>query len=106
MKIKIAFFPLIVALCFGFTFSGCGSKGIPVEVIDSGAKQTIKQGLASTLETGSLGSEEILIEENIARLASDDAAKGAEIKKLFEELKKSKTPAAVKAKAKEIIGKM
>ena len=37
LKIKIAFFPLIVALCFGFTFSGCGSKGIPVEVIDSGA---------------------------------------------------------------------
>ena len=106
MKIKIAFCPLVFALCLGFVFSGCSSKGIPVEVIDSGAKESIKQILASTSEAGSLGSEEILIEQNIARLTSDDAAKGAEITKLFEELKKAKTPAAVKAKAKEIIGKL
>ncbi len=77
-----------------------------MEVIDSGAKESIKQSLASTAESGSLGSEEILIEENITRLTSDDASIGAEIKKLFEELKKAKTPSAVKAKAKEIIGKL
>ena len=106
MKIKIAFCPLVVALCFGFVFSGCGSRGIPVEVIESGAKESIKQSLASTSESGSLGSEEILIEQNIARLTSEDADKGAEIAKLFAELKKAKTPSAVKAKAKEIVGKL
>ena len=106
MKIKIAFFPVVLVLCFGFVFSGCDSRGIPVKVIDSGAKETIKQSLASTAESGSLGSEEILIEENLTRLSSEDAEKGAELTKLFEELKKAKTPAAVKAKAKEIIGKL
>ena len=106
MKIKIAFCHLFVALCFGFVFSGCDSRGIPVEVIDSGSKESIKNSLASTLELGSLGSEEILIEQNIARLTSEDADKGAQITKLFDELKKSKTPSAVKAKAKEIIGKL
>ena len=86
--------------------SGCYSRGIPVEVIDSGAKQSIKQSLASTLESGTLGSEEILIEQNIARLTSEDATMGADITKLFEALKKAKTPSAVKAKAKEIIDKL
>jgi len=75
-------------------------------VIDSGAKESIKQSLASTSESGSLGSEEILIEQNIARLTSEDADQGAEITKLFEELKNAKTPTAVKAKAKEIIDKL
>lgn len=106
MKTKIVFAPLVVVLCLGFMFSGCGSGGIPVEVVDSGAKESIKQALSSPAESGSLGSEEILIEENITRLTSDDAAMGAEIRKLFEDLKKAKTPTAVKAKAKEIIGKL
>ena len=86
--------------------AACDSRGIPVKVIDSGAMESIKQSLASTAESGSLGSEEILIEENLTRLSSEDAEKGAELTKLFEELKKAKTPAAVKAKAKEIIGKL
>jgi hypothetical protein len=106
LKIKIAFCRLFFVLFLGFVCGGCSSRGIPVEVIDSGAKETIKQSLASTLETGALGSEEILIDENIMRLTSDDATMGAEIKKLFEDLKKAKTPTAVKAKAKEIIGKL
>ncbi len=106
MKFKIAYCPFVVALCFGFAFSGCDSRGTRVEVIDSGAKESIKQSLASTLESGSLGSEEILIEQNIVRLTTEDAEKGAEITKLFEELKTAKTPSAVKAKAKEIIGKL
>ena len=106
MKIKIAFCPVIFALCLGFVFSGCGSSGIPVEVIDSGAKESIKKALASTAESGSLGSEEILVDENVARLTTENATQGAEISKLVEELKKAKTPSAVKAKAKEIIGKL
>ena len=106
LKIKIAFCPLVFALCLGFVLSGCDSRGTRVEVIDSGAKESIKQSLVSTSESGSLGSEEILIEQNIARLTSEDAEKGAEITKLFDELKKAKTPTAVKAKAKEIIGKL
>ncbi len=103
---KNALCTLTIALCLGFVFSGCDSRGIPVEVIDSGAKETIKQSLSSTLETGSLGSEEILIEENIARLTAEDEALGAEIRKLFDDLKKAKTPAAVKGKSKEIISKL
>ncbi len=106
MKTKIAYCPLVIALCCGLIFSGCYSRGIPVEVIDSGARESIKQSLASTAESGSLGSEEILIEQNITRLTSEDAEKGAEISKLFEALQKAKTPSAVKAKAKEIIGKL
>jgi len=106
LKINITFCPLVVALCFGFVLSGCDSRGTRVEVIDSGAKESIKQSLASTSESGSLGSEEILIEQNIARLTSEDADQGAEITKLFEELKNAKTPTAVKAKAKEIIDKL
>ena len=77
-----------------------------MQVIDSGAKESIKKALASTAESGSLGSEEILIDENVTRLSTEDATQGAEISKLFEELKKAKTPSAVKAKAKEIIGKL
>lgn len=106
MKINVVFTQLVVVLFLGFIFNGCGSGGIPVKVVDSGAKESIKQALASPAESGSLGSEEILIEENITRLASEDATLGAEIRKLFDELKKSKTPTAVKTKAKEIIAKL
>ncbi len=77
-----------------------------MEVSDSGAAASIKQNLMSTAESGTLGSEMMAIEQNLAKLESDDAAKGATVKKLFEELKKANTPAAVKSKAKEIIGKL
>ena len=106
MKNKMELTQSVLVLFLGLLFIGCGSRGIPVEVIDSGAKESIKQSLASTLESGSLGSEEILVEENIARLSSEDESMGAEIRKLFDELKKAKSPSAVKAKAKEIIGKL
>ena len=106
MKIKIAFCPVFLVLCVGFVFSGCYSRGIPVEVIDSGAKATIKQYLANTAETGTLGSEMITIEENLERLSSEDPAKGTELKKIFEDLKKATSPAVVKTKAKEIISKL
>ena len=48
----------------------------------------------------------ILIEQSLERLSSEDAAKATEVKKIYDELKKATTPAAVKAKAKEIIGKL
>ena len=106
MKIKIAFCPTVLVLCVGFVFNGCNSKGIPVEVIDSGAKVTLKQNLANAAESGALGSEMILIEQSLERLSSEDAAKAAELNKIYDELRKATTPAAVKAKAKEIIGKL
>ena len=93
-------------LCVGFVFSGCNSRGIPVEVIDTGAVETIKQGLASAAESGAMGSEMILVEQGLERLTSSDAAKATELNKLYDELKKATTPTAVKAKAKEIIGKL
>lgn len=105
MKIKIAFCPVVLVLCVGFVFSAC-SRGIPVEVIESGAKETIKQNLASAAETGSMGSEMILVEQGLERLSSEDAAKATEVKKIYDELRKATTPTAVKAKAKEIIGKL
>ena len=106
MKINFAFCPVVLVLCVGFAFSGCDSRGIPVEVIDSGAKATIKQNLASAAESGSMGSEMILIEQGLDRLSSEDAAIATEVKKIYDELKKATTPAAVKAKAKEIISKL
>lgn len=105
LNIKITFRPVVLVLCIALVFSGC-SRGIPVEVIESGAKETIRQNLASAVETGSVGSEMILVEQGLERLASEDAAKANEVKKIYDELRKATTPAAVKAKAKEIIGKL
>ena len=106
MNIVKVFCRTTLICCLGFTLGGCDTKGTPVEVVDSGAAASIKQNLASAAESGSLGSEMMSIEQSLEKLESDDAAKGATVKKLFEELKKATTPAAVKSKAKEIIGKL
>lgn len=106
LKIVKVFYRTACLIGLGVVLSGCDSKGTPVEIIDSGAAASIKQNLASTAESGSLGSEMMAIEQSLGKLESEDAAKGATVKKLFEELKKATTPAAVKSKAKEIIGKL
>ena len=103
---KIKELALTAFFCLGLALAGCGPSSTPVEVVDSGAAATIKQNLAAAADSGTLGSEMMAIEQSLEKLASDDAAKAATVKKLFEELKKATTPAAVKAKAKEILSKL
>jgi len=85
-----------------FSVMGCGD-GPPVVVTVPPAVESIKKNLESVAESGAIGSEMMAIDNELVKLAVDDAAKAASVKAMFEQLKAAKGPAAVKAKAKEIL---
>ena len=96
---------LCVALV-ALTFSGCGPGSTEVQPIAVSPKDMLKANLQSPAETGTLGSEMVVIEENIEKLAAEDAAKADVLRADLEELKKANNPSKVKSKAKEMIGKL
>ena len=99
---RVAF---LLVLVVSFSAMGCGD-GPPVVVPVPPSVESIKKNLESVAESGSIGSEMMAIDNELAKLAVDDAEKAATVKAMFEQLKAAKSPAAVKAKAKEILSKL
>lgn len=85
---------------------GCDPGSTEVQPIAVSVKDVLKANLQSPADTGALGSELTVIEENIGKLATEDAAKADALKKDLEELKKANNAAKIKSKAKEMIGKL
>ncbi|WP_145074924.1 hypothetical protein [Aureliella helgolandensis] len=86
---------------------GCGGPGsVEVETSASGVKELIRSNLTTASETGEAGSAIMVIGMDIDKLAAEDPTLAAELKKSFSELEKANTPAKVKAKAKEMLGKL
>lgn len=97
---------LLVALIAVVSLCGCDPGSTEVQPIAVSVKDVLKANLQSPADTGALGSELTVIEENIEKLATEDAAKSAALKKDLEELKKANNASKIKAKAKEMIGKL
>ncbi len=87
-------------------FSGCDPGSTEVQPIAVSPKDMLKANLQSPADTGMLGSEMVVIEENIEKLAVEDAAKADALRKDLEELKKANNATKIKSKAKEMIGKL
>ncbi len=68
--------------------------------------EILKVYLKNSSETGQLGSEMQSIDEEIAKLTAEDAAKGNALKADFDAVKSAKSEAAVKSKVKEMLKKL
>ncbi len=94
-----------LAFCFAMlTLPGCTNtnESRPVDVVTVSPEDQIKSALQSVVDTQSVGSEMITIEENIGKLSGD---KSASLQKDLEELK-GLDGAAAATKAKAMIGKL
>jgi hypothetical protein len=102
---KRIFAILLCAIFATATLPGCGD-GPPIPVNPNEVKPVdqIKGMLGQCLETGTLGSEQMAIEEAITKLATQDPTKAEAIKKAFDELVKANSAATKKAKAKTLQG--
>jgi len=89
--------------------AGCPNSGGQGSINTPGAGQTVpaeelKVQLESLAEMGEMFPGSETIADNIAAVKAADADKGAALEKAFEELNAAGTPAAVKAKATEMLG--
>lgn len=87
--------------------AGCGGpKSVKVTPVTVSAADAVKGALNDIVQSGELGSGSMALQENIEKLKATDAAKGEALLKDYEALAKLKDPAALKAKAKEMLGKL
>jgi len=98
--------PRLTLLALALSVVGCEPASTPVEAPSGGVAQLIKQNLQNPAETGEIGSEMMQIEQDLEKLAAEDPAKAETAKKAFAALKAAKSPDQVKAKAKEMMGKL
>jgi hypothetical protein len=104
MVFKSRYFALLLLLS-AFVV-GCGQGSTEVQQVAVPTADILKASLKNPAETGQLGSELITIEESIAKLQTEKSANADALAKDLEELKTADTPAKVKAKAKEMQGKL
>ena len=98
--------------CFALLFllsvlvAGCGPGSTEVQQVAVPSSDILKASLKGPAETGQLGSEMITIEETIAKMQTEKTANAEALAKDLEALKAANTPAKVKAKATEMLGKL
>ncbi len=87
---------------------GCtgGPRSVPVEPAEHTAAEEIKMGLQDLAETGQFAPGMETIGEHIEKLKATDAEKGEALQKDWGELRGLTDSAAIKAKAKEMLGKL
>ena len=106
MKTFLKTLSLLTLLVAVLAAVGCEPASEPVEVKPGGVSELIKMNLQHPSETGQMGSEMMAIEQDLEKLAAEDPAKAAAVKKDFEAMKAAKSPDQVKAKAKEMMSKL
>jgi len=88
--------------------SGCGG-GLPddrVVVPSSAISESARKTLEGMEKSGELGSAITALESDINGIKSTDSAKGEALSKAYRELQGLSKPDEIKAKAKEMIGKL
>ncbi len=100
---------VIAVVALSLAVSGCGGGG-PVDTKISVSASAISANAKKTLEefekSGKMGSGITSLESDINGIASEDSTKGEALKKLYRELVGLTKPDEIKAKAKEMIGKL
>lgn len=93
----------LLALC---TILGCGTSTPSETVTAPPATDSIKMGLQSAAEQGVIDSGLVGVREELANLKKTDPAKADELLADLDQLEKTSGADKVKAKAKEMIGKL
>ncbi len=97
----------VLVISFAGTIVGCGGpKVTEVEVQQSTAVDDIKKGLEGIAESGVIDSSVEDVRNSIGRFGQEDKAKGDELMKDVDELSGLTDSAKIKAKAKEMLGKL
>ncbi len=100
---------LLVLACFLpmiSTLNGCGKSVETVEVEVNSSMDDIKSGLNEIVESGVISSSVEDIRSSVGNLTGDEAAKKDELMTDLDELSGLNDSAKIKAKAKEILGKL
>lgn len=87
---------------------GCGGgpRSVPVEQVQRTPAEEVKLGLQGLAETGQFAPGMETIGDTIQKLKATDAAKGEALEADWQAIQKLTDPAAIQAKAKEMIGKL
>lgn len=90
------------------SLAGCGGGAgdTPVNVTPPTSTEQLKAALNDVVQSGELGSGGMTIEEEIEKIRPTDAAKADALKKGYDEMKAATSPAAMKAKAQEMMSKL
>ena len=99
--VRLLLLPVLVVIVLG-----CSPGSVSVEQPDDSPAEAVKRELETAAESGVLGSEMISIQENLEKMRGTDPAKADELLADLEQLQSMTDPAAVKAKASEMIGKL
>ena len=98
---------LVAVVALSLAVSGCGGPAdTKISVPTSAISANVKKTLEEFEKTGKLTSGISNLEADINGIASQDSAKGEALKKLFRELQVLSKADEIKAKAKEMLGKL
>ncbi|MFO0942106.1 MAG: hypothetical protein U0930_15310 [Pirellulales bacterium] len=102
-------FACLLCVLSTMTFAGCNTgadNNAVIEIKDYNPINDLRSGLEDIAKSGRLGSGFGSLRSAVTNLKKTDAAKGDAIEKELTELTELSDPAKVKAKAKEILGKL
>ena len=97
---------LVAAAVLGLVGCSGGDKPIDVTPVQTPAATNAKVSLEEIATTGQMGSGMMLLRENIQQLKAADEAKGGPLMTDLDALEKLTDPEQIKAKAKEMAGKL
>lgn len=103
MRFAVRYLFLTMALA---VIIGCAPSSIPVEQPNVAAKQAVETNLQMAAESGQVGSEMMEVQQKLEEMKATDSALATELLADLEELQAMSNPEQVKAKAKEMIGKL
>lgn len=101
-------FCTIVVVTMSLAVSGCGGGPVDekVTVQSSAIEANVRKTLEGFEKSGQTGSAMTALESDINGIKLSDSAKAEALTKLYRELQGLTKPADIKAKAKEMIGKL
>jgi hypothetical protein len=98
-------FRFCAVLMLAVAILGC-RQSTPVAQPQGAPVEGVKSRLEVVAETGQVGSEMILIEEDLKRMQETDPAKAGELLSDLEQLQATVDPERAKSLAKEMLGKL
>ncbi len=98
---------VIAVFALSITVSGCGEPAeVPVKVQSSALITNARKVLEELEKSGKMGSSVTALESDLNGIRESDSAKGDQLIKNFRELQGLTAPDQIKAKAKEMLGKL
>ncbi len=98
---RFSFLPIFLAMVVG-----CGPQSVPVEQPSQAPQEAVVRNLEMVAESGQLGSEMMEIQQSLEEMKATDSETATELLADLEEMESMTDPAAVKAKANEMLGKL